>query len=345
MQKFIPRLIVLELTRRCELTCRHCRANSSNFPYGDELASGDWLKVLDDISSFSRPIIILSGGEPLLRDDIFDIISFARQKELSPVLATCGTAITKEITFRLKKAGIKRISVSLDGKDALTHDTMRGVSGAFEKAVSAMVLLKEETIEFQVNTTVNRYNVNQLEDIFEMVKRYGALSFHPFFMVPVGRARSLRDMQISPQEYEEALNWLFEKSKEGALNCRPTCAPHYFRILSQFDFSPSDSGLDAKTQGCLAGKSFCFISSTGKVYPCGFLEVECGDARIENFRKLWQESGVFNRLRDLNQYRGKCGECEYLTVCGGCRARAYAAFGDYLDEEPECVYQPLTVKS
>ena len=359
MQKFIPRLIVLELTRRCILNCLHCRA-SSHTKQDAELKTQEWLKFLEEIASFCQPSIIFSGGEALLRDDIFEIISFAKGLGLTPVIATCGVTLTQGKARQLKRAGIKRVSVSIDGKNATTHDSIRNEKGVFVKALTAMRILKSENIEFQVNTTLMRDNVSQLEEILQLAQNYGAKSFHPFFLVPVGRGGLLKGRQLSAEEYEAALTWLFKKTAQETISCRPTCAPHYFRIAHQENFNSTADGLDAKTfplkgigrstllgntAGCLCGRSFCFISSTGKVYPCGFLEVECGDARTENFRKLWQESGVFNRLRDLTQYKGKCGECEYLRVCGGCRARAYAAWGDYLKEEPDCVYQPLSVKS
>lgn len=344
MQKFIPRLIVLELTRRCILNCLHCRANSHT-TQDRELKTQEWFGVLEEIASFCQPIIIFSGGEALLRDDIFEIIGFAKGLGLTPVIATCGITLTKEKARQLKQAGIKRVSVSIDGRDASTHDSIRNQDGVFVKALTAMRILKDEKIGFQVNTTVMRDNVSQLKEIFQLAEAYGAKSFHPFFLVPVGRGGLLKERQLSAEEYEAALTWLFKNTAQETLSCRPTCAPHYFRIAHQENFNFTDDGLDAQSAGCLCGRSFCFISSTGKVYPCGFLEVECGDVRTENFRKFWQDSGVFNRLRDLTQYKGKCGECEYLRVCGGCRARAYAGTGDYLEEEPDCAYQPLTVKS
>lgn len=343
--KHTPRLIVLELTRRCSLRCIHCRASAQTSAEQNELATQEWFDLLDDISSFSRPIIILSGGEALLREDVFDIIRYGRERGLRMVIATCGMPLTQQTAHKLKQSGIKRVSVSIDGKDADTHDAMRGEKGIFDKAISATRILKSEGIEFQINATVTRGNVGQLGDILELAKKLGAVSFHPFFLVPVGRARELKEMQASPQQYEGALNWLYEQSKKESISCRPTCAPHYFRILAQDSHSHSSFGLDAKTSGCIGGKSFCFISSRGKVYPCGFLEAVCGDVKMDNFEKIWQQSIVFNCLRDMESYKGKCGECEYVRVCGGCRARAYEATGDYLEEEPECIYQPLSVRS
>lgn len=322
---------MLELTRRCTLSCVHCRVPAGAKEYKDELSFNEWLKVLDNISSFSRPTIILSGGEALLRKDVFDIISYGNKKGLCVVLATCGVVLTDEKTKKLKDSGIKRVSVSIDGMDATTHDFIRREKGVFDKAISAIKTLKTHGIEFQINTTVTRNNLDQLEDIIKLAKEHGAVSFHPFFLVPTGRARHLKDQEISPQQYEKTLNFLYKLSKDSSISIKPTCAPHYFR--------------QAQTGGCLGGKSFAFISSSGKVQICGFLEVECGDIRERDFSDIWRESAVFNHLRDYAKYKGKCAECEYLQTCGGCRARAYEATGDYMQEEPECVYQPMTVKS
>lgn len=328
----IPRLVVLELTRRCSLNCLHCRAESRQDFASGELKTQDWIRILDEIASVSKPIIIFSGGEALLREDVFELISYAKNKGLTPVIATCGLPLTVEIAKELKEAGIKRVSISLDGKDAATHDSFRGEKGAFEKALLAMKILQDKNLEFQINTTVTKLNLSQLEDIFNLAMQYGAVSFHPFFLVPVGRASRIKDLQLSGYEYEEALTKLYAKSKTSVISCRPTCAPHYSRILG------------VKTAGCLCARSFCFVSSEGKVYPCGFLELECGDLKEDNFTHIWQGSAIFNRLRDYRLYKGKCGECEYLNICSGCRARAFAESQDYLEEEPYCVYQPSTVR-
>lgn len=350
--KYVPRLVVIELTRRCNLSCIHCRTSSQRDSDEDELSHQEWLRVLDDISAFYKPIIILSGGEALLRDEVFDIISYAGKRGLTVVLATCGAPLTLEKAAKLKSAGIKRVSVSIDGKDAATHDFIRRMDGSFETALRAIDLLKEYGIEFQINTTVTEYNFRQLTEIFALVIQLGAVSFHPFFLVPVGRAKDMLEGQLSKYEYEETLNKLSQRAKDSTISCRTTCAPHYFRVLNQSASavvepggSRKHTGLDALTAGCLGGKSFAFISSTGKVQACGFLEVECGSIRKFRFHQIWQNSLVFNRLRDFSIYKGKCGECEYVRICGGCRARAYEATGDYLEEEPKCVYQPLTVKS
>ena len=343
--KYLPRLVVLELTRRCNLTCVHCRASSHRDGYDNELKIKEWFQLLDDIASFSSPIIILSGGEALLRDDVFDIIRYAKGLGLKVVLASCGTVITKKIAQELKLSGVKRLSISIDGKDSTTHDLIRGQRGVFDKALLAMDILRSVGLEFQVNTTVTRSNAGQLREIIELTKRCGAVSFHPFFLVPVGRAKHLKDEEISPYQYEEILSWLYKESQVSPISIKPTCAPHYCRIASRDSARVPRRDADVFTGGCLGGKSFAFISSTGKVQICGFLEIDCGDMNTNSFANIWRDSDVFLHLRNPSEYKGKCGECEYLLGCGGCRARAYASTGDYLKEEPDCIYQPLIARS
>lgn len=343
--KHLPRLVVLELTRRCNLACVHCRASSRRDGYDNELKTKEWFRLLDDIASFSAPIIILSGGEALLREDVFDIIRYAKGLGLKVVLASCGTAITQKIAQELKLSGVKRLSISIDGKDSTTHDLIRGQKGVFDKALLAMDILRSAGLEFQINTTVTRRNAGQLKEIIELTKECGAVSFHPFFLVPVGRAKHLKDEEISPSQYEEILLWLYKESQVSPISIKPTCAPHYRRIASKDNTKLPGERADVVAGGCLGGKSFAFISSTGKVQICGFLEIECGNINTNSFANVWRESDIFLRLRNPSEYKGKCRVCEYLLTCGGCRARAYASTGDYLKEEPDCIYQPLTARS
>lgn len=347
--KHIPRLVVLELTRKCDLRCVHCRASADSSGFYDELNTEEWFRLLRDIASFSKPIIILSGGEPLLREDVFDIITYGKSIGLTMTLSTCGVTLTEQAAAKLKESGIGRVSVSIDGKDALTHDFIRQQKGTYDAALRAIELLKRYGIAFQINTTVTKYNFKHLNEILELAIDLGAASFHPFFLVPVGRARDLKDFQLSASEYEWSLERLYEFASKAPIYCRPVCAPHYFRIHSDAKGALKDSpsarvGLDAMTAGCLGGKSFAFVSSNGKVQICGFLDLECGNLKQDDFSKIWRSSAVFNNLRDFSRYKGKCNICEYIGLCGGCRARAYEATGDYLEEEPECAYQPLKAR-
>lgn len=339
MKRFKPRLVAWELTRACNLTCQHCRASSIREPEEDELSIEKIREITDEIAEIGN-ILILSGGEPLVRDDIYEIARYANNQGLRVVLATNGTLFTKENVQELKDAGVQRVSISIDGANAESHDEFRGVEGVFNEVLDGIEILKEKDMPFQINTTITRKNADQIEDILELAKELGATALHIFLLVPTGRGEELENQEISPQRYEEVLNWFYEKQDEVDMEFKATCAPHYYRIMAQKGGEFGKKGLDAKTGGCLGGKAFCFISRTGKVYPCGYLPVEVGDVKESGFKEIWKNGEVFKDLRTPSKLKGKCGNCEYKKLCGGCRARAYSATGDYLEEEPYCVYQP-----
>ncbi len=340
------RLVAWEVTRSCNLNCVHCRASSERGPYKGELGTGKSLAVLDEIARTGRPIVILTGGEPLLRKDVFDLARHGTGLGLRMVMATNGTLISPEITEKMSDSGIQRVSISLDGQDAASHDRFRQVQGAFDGALAGIEELRRAGIEFQINTTVTRHNLDQVKAILDLAVRLGAAAHHLFLLVPTGRARDLADQEIEALEYERLLHWFYAMRDQVPLHLKATCAPHYYRILRQeahargqkVDFETY--GLDAVTRGCLGGTAFCFISHEGIVQPCGYLEINCGDLRESTFDEVWEGSPVFRNLRDFSLYEGKCGRCEYLRVCGGCRARAYEATGNYLAEEPLCSYAP-----
>lgn len=337
------RMIAWEVTRSCNLSCVHCRASSVHGSYQGELDLRECKALLNDISSFANPVIILTGGESLLRKDLFEIVSYGSGKGLIMVLATNGTLVTDKIARRMLESGIARVSVSIDGMDAASHDSFRAVPGAFAGALRGIERLKKAGMEFQINTTITRANIHQIADILNLAVKLGAAAQHIFLLVPTGRGKGLAGQELSADDYEQTLRWFHEQSACAPLQLKVTCAPHYFRILHQekdaAQIMPSHP-LHAMTRGCLGGSSFCFISHTGQVQPCGYLEVDCGQIRSLPFRKIWEESPVFQDLRDLNKYKGKCGCCEFIKVCGGCRARAYEQTGDFLKEEPLCVYNP-----
>jgi len=340
------RLVAWELTRSCNLNCVHCRASSERGPYPGELSGEKCREILDQIASVGKPIVILTGGEPLLREGIFGLAEYGTGLGLRMVMATNATTVTPEIAERIKSCGIQRVSISLDGHDSKSHDTFRKVPGAFKRSLEGIDFLKKAGVEFQINTTVTRHNVEQIPAILDKVVDLGASAHHLFLLVPTGRAKEMVNQEIDARKYEELLRWFYRVHREVPLHLKATCAPHYHRILRQeahkagrkVDFKTY--GLDAVTRGCLGGIGFCFISYEGIVQPCGYLEVNSGDLRKESFSKVWRDSPVFRKLRDFASYRGKCGRCEYLRVCGGCRARAFEATGDYLEEEPLCMYVP-----
>lgn len=341
------RMIAWEVTRSCNLACVHCRASAERGPHPGELTTEECLKVMNEITSIDKPVIILTGGEPLLRKDIFDLAQYGSRKGFRMVMATNGTLITDETIRAMKDSGIQRISISLDGPNPETHDAFRKVAGAFESSLRGIELAKKGNLEFQINTTITRANLHLIADILHLAVDLGAAAHHIFLLVPTGRGKELRDQEISALDYEKTLNWFYEQRERVPLQLKATCAPHYYRILRQRakkegkKISPKEGGLDAMTRGCLAGISFCFISHVGQVQPCGYLELDCGDLRKKSFQEIWETSEVFKNLRTTDGYQGKCGRCEFRKVCGGCRARAYETLGNYMAEEPYCIYEPV----
>ena len=384
-----PRLIFWEVTKGCNLRCIHCRASATELTSPTDLSTRTALGIIDQIAEAANPILVLSGGEPLYRLDIFQLARYATDKGLRVALATNGTLVTKHVARTIVDSGVKRVSISLDGADALTHDSFRGIPGAFDAAVYGLRNLKALGMSVQINMTIARHNARQLPKVLELAKSLGADALHTFLLVPVGCGVDIAaEQMVAPEEYEEMLNWFYDQSLEGEIESKATCAPHYFRVVRQrraaerrvaeaaaktapaAEPTPGGAGIgptemampgatgillkprttghpgghpsdmNAMTKGCLAGTGVCFISHEGEVFPCGYLPVIAGDLRKQRFAEIWQNSAVFAELRDTGNLKGKCGCCEFRNICMGCRARAFAASGDYLDEEPFCVYQP-----
>ncbi len=341
------RLVAWETTRNCNLACMHCRASATQGPFSGELDTDASFRLLDQITQVGKPIIILTGGEPLLRTDIFDIAKYGTSKGLRMVMAPNGTLITKKIAKQMVDSEIQRISISLDGATRESHDRFRGVDGAFEGALRGIRLAKDAGIEFQINTTITKTNLHEIPKIQDLAVKLGAVAHHIFLLVPTGRGKYIVDQEITATEYERTLNWFYDQREKTPLQLKATCAPHYYRILRQRAKQEGKSvtfkthGMDAMTRGCLGGTGFCFISHRGIVQPCGFLDVNCGDITRASFADIWNRSDIFLSLRNFDELKGKCGACEFKRVCGGCRARAYEATGDFLAEEPLCGYQPV----
>ena len=350
------RLVAFEITKTCLLSCKHCRGDSKNEKYENELTLDEIKKILDNIASFSKPIMIITGGEPLTHPDVFDITGYSNSLGLRTVLATCGQQLDERTVGKLIESGVQRISVSIDGATAASHDSFRGVPGAFDAAQRGIEAARSAGLDFQINSTLTTLNVNELEILHDLAVSLGAVSYHPFLLVPMGRGQELSEYALLPEEYEDTLKKIAEISLRSPIEIKPTCGPHYSRIFRQVKRSapqeaqapenkhrskPHGHG-SGMTRGCLGGQGFVFISHTGKVQICGFLEVEAGDLRKESydFKKIWETSPLFNDVRAKDKYIGKCGVCEFWNVCGGCRARAYYQKGDYLEDEPNCIYIP-----
>lgn len=341
-----PRIIAWELTRSCNLSCAHCRAASEFGHYPGELSTQEIKAVIDNITSITNPILILTGGEPLLRPDIWDIIDYAQAKGASPVVSTNGTLLTKEVAAKLAAHHIPRISISIDFPTEDLHDKFRGQKGAFKASLEGIRHAKAAGVGVQINTTVTKMNNKLLEEMHDLALSLDIDAFHIFLLVPTGRGEDLREVELTPEEYEEALNWAYDRQKSSPLHFKPTDAPQYYRIIHQralqegSKVSAQEYGFDAITRGCLGGITFCFISHTGDIQPCGYFNLQCGNVKEKSFSEIWTHSPVLQDLRTYSLLKGKCGACEYKSVCGGCRARALAETGDYMQEEPYCAYVP-----
>lgn len=348
---FTPRLIFWEMTTACNLKCIHCRACPVDQRSPEDLTTQEGKAILDEIASFASPAVVLSGGEPLVRPDVFEIASYGTSKGLRMLLATNGTLVTPEVANEIVKAGIQRVSVSIDGATASTHDSFRRIDGAFQQAWRGIDNLKAAGVSFQINTAVSKHNIDEIPQILDLAVKSGAAALHLFLLVPTGCGKEIADSEmIDPQEYERVLNWFYDRSKDVGIGLKATCAPHYYRIMRQrakedgTKIQANPHGHDAITKGCLAGSAVCFISHKGEVYPCGYLTVSAGNIRQTSFKEIWEDAEVFKALRNEDNLEGKCGVCEYRRVCMGCRARAYAYTGNYLAPEPYCVYEPISHK-
>ena len=346
-------LVAWEITRRCNLYCAHCRASAKDEQYKDELTIEECYQLIDGIIKVGNPILILTGGEPLVRPDVLKIASYGVSKGLRVVMGTNGTLVSRELAAELKKVPVSRLAVSIDFPTPKLQDEFRGKQGAYQEALDGIANALDAGIEIQINSTITRLNVDYLTNLLDLSLDVGAMAFHPFMLVPTGRGKDLESQELSPQQYEETLNWIYEKQIElgDRLFFKPTDAPHYMRVLKQKESKGHTSQnpgaatprhpMQTITRGCLAGTGFCFVSHQGRVQGCGYLDVEAGNIRNQPFNEIWANAPLFRQLRDLSNIKGKCGVCEYKRICGGCRARAYEATGDYLEAEPYCIYEPL----
>ncbi len=343
------RLLAWETTRRCNLACLHCRAAAGSGPYPGELTTDEGITLLDDLTKMGQVVVILTGGEPLLREDIFDLAAYGTRNGHRMVMAVNGTLLTPQIAARLKEVGIQRLSISIDGATAASHDRLRAVEGAYDGALAGIAAAREAGLPFQINTTVTRANLTELQDIYELAIKLEAAAHHVFVLVPTGRGELIPEELVTPEEYERTLRQLLTWQREGRLFIKPTCAPQFYRLWRQDahargeKITPATHGMEAMTKGCLGGQGFAFVSYKGEVQPCGYLELMAGDIRQTPFPEIWAGSPLFQQLRAVDDYRGKCHSCQYRKVCGGCRARAYAMTGDVLAEDPICPYESTSM--
>jgi heme b synthase len=365
LKEYKPRLVFWETTIGCNLTCQHCRRLEVMAQQSQEdLSTPESFQLIDQIAETGNPILVLSGGEPLFRKDIFEIAGYAHQKGLPVALATNGTLINESMAQKIKASGIRRVSISIDGKNAETHDAFRRLPGSFERAIAGLQCVQAVGVQTQVNFTISNHNIEQLPEIYQLALNLHVDAMHLFLLVPVGCGVEIAEtLMPTPQRVEQALTWYAQIAQENKLETKATCAPMYYRIVRQNVLetshqhtqrsistpipnaqSPSANvthghAMNAMTKGCLAGTGVCFVSHKGQVFPCGYLPLEAGNVRQQKFQDIWNQSFLFQTLRDSSFLTGKCGVCEFKNVCGGCRARAYFEHGDYQAEEPYCVYE------
>lgn len=323
-------IISWNVTKKCNLYCKHCYRDSEFKDYKEELTTEEGEKLIKEIAKSGFKILILSGGEPLVRKDLFHLISFARKQGLIPVLGTNGTLITEEVAKNLKKAGINGVGISIDSTQEDKHDEFRQTKGSFKNALKGIANCLKENIRVQINCTVTKDNKDEILDIIEFAKEKGATSMHPFFLVEVGRGKNIGAKALQEQEYMNLIDDILDKQLDIDIELKPTCAP-------QFMVRAKKKGINMRfTRGCIAGIDYCCILPNGDVNICPYLQVKVDNVKEKSFYDIWNNNEIFNKLRDYKSYSGECGKCEHISICGGCRARAYKTTGDYFAEDPIC---------
>jgi len=358
----ILRLLFWETTIKCNLTCAHCRRLESDEAAFRDLSTTQARSLIAQLAELGRaqpmmPVLVFSGGEPLCRDDLFELISEAKAAGIIPALATNGTLVDAAAAEQIRDSGIVRVAVSLDGATAEVHDKLRQLEGSFKRALQGIKHLREKEMSVQINITLTKHNAGQLEDVYELAKSVGAIAVHIFMLVPVGCGQVLAETDmLSPEQYEQKMLEICRLDSRSELQIKVTCGPHYERIIRQQGLYqarkkkanisgsvPGRAGHGGASRGCLAGLGVLFVGHQGDVFPCGYLPINCGNVLKQKLTEIWHNNEDLARMRNSSSLEGKCGVCGYRDVCGGCRARAYAATGNYMAEEPFCAYIPPEV--
>jgi radical SAM protein len=357
-----PFVAIWETTQACDLACVHCRACGQPGRNPLELSTEEAKRLIDEIAAMEVPVFVLTGGDPLKRPDIFELVRYASEHKVRISLTPSATPLlTRENIVQLKDCGLARLAVSLDGPTAETHDAFRGVKGSYEWTLNAVKWARQVNLPVQINTTITRHNLSQLDDTIALLKKLDIVLWSVFFLVPTGRGQSI-DL-ISAEEFEQVFQKLYETSRQAMFDIKSTEAQHYRRFLlqrrtesrrqapavtfqriPQYAQMPTDTetpdGIGRAPRGINDGKGFVFISHLGEVFPSGFLPVSGGNVRKESLSDIYRNSPLFRSLRDTKKLEGKCGLCEFREICGGSRARAFALTGNMFAEEPCCLYEP-----
>ncbi len=355
-----PFIVIWEVTQACDLACVHCRASAQPWRDPLELSTAEGKRLIDEVAALQVPVFVLTGGDPLKRPDIFELIEYAAAQGVRVSLTPSATPLlTRAAITELKRRGLARLAISLDGPSAAVHDAFRKVAGSYEWTLQAVRWGREADVPVQINTTITRHNFALLDDIISLLETLDIVLWSVFFLVPTGRGQGV-DL-VSAEEFEQVFEKLYQLSQRARFDIKSTEAQHYRRFLLQRRadqrragaalegrmahpfrsmIGVAQDGISRAPKGINDGKGFAFISHRGEVFPSGFLPLSAGNIRKQTLGDLYQNSPLFTALRDPNRLKGKCGECEFRDICGGSRARAFALTGDPFAEEPCCVYQP-----
>lgn len=358
-----PFIAIWEVTRACQLKCIHCRADAQNKPDPMELSPEEGLKLIDQIYEMGNPMLVFTGGDCMMREDLFELAEYAVKKGMRVSMTPSATEnVTKEKMLRAKEVGLSRWAFSLDGPTPEIHDHFRGTPGSFDLTIEKVKYLNELKMPLQLNTVISRYNYDHLEQMAELMKELKVVMWYIFLLVPTGRGQL--DACLTPAEHEKVFRWLYEVSKTAPYDIKTTAAQHYRRVVFQQkakehrvnkdeiryedtltkDMASVVDGLKRAPKGVNDGNGFVFISHTGDVMPSGLLPLVGGNVREKPLAEIYRHSPIFKNLRSPDQYKGKCGVCEFRYVCGGSRSRTYAVTGDYMESEPFCVYIPEVMR-
>ena len=332
-----PKIITFEVTRHCRFHCPHCRT-AADADKTDDLTTDQCKKILKAVSKFTKCTIVFSGGEPMERTDIYKLIRYASSLRLRPVLATCGYLINEKSIAKLKQSHISALAFFLDGASSHTHDFLRQSDGSFDQLLQAARIARLSHLPFQINTTITRYNIAEVNAVAGLAHQIGAASFNPFILVPTDHTKNSSDLILDPVEYETLLNQLLQMKSKSPIKIKVSCGPSFAGFANP---SNAEKRLQI-TESCMGGSGSAFISFKGDLQICPFLNISAGNIISENydFAKIWKRSELLNQIRDRSKYTGRCATCDYRNICGGCRARAYYATGDYLASDPACSYNP-----